>query len=63
MVARAARLWAVPTAWTGPDKSNQAARLEKRHGARFKPSRRLKDMAGKGETFYGRFAPPRRTAA
>jgi 3-hydroxyacyl-CoA dehydrogenase / enoyl-CoA hydratase / 3-hydroxybutyryl-CoA epimerase len=38
-------------------------RLEKRHGARFKPSRLLKDMAGKGETFYGRFAPPRRVAA
>ncbi len=38
-------------------------RLEKKHGARFKPSRLLKDMAGKAETFYGRFAPPRRAAA
>src|SRR5580692_7013945 len=38
-------------------------RLEKAHGGRFKPSRLIKDMAGKGETFYGRFAPPRRAAA
>jgi 3-hydroxyacyl-CoA dehydrogenase/enoyl-CoA hydratase/3-hydroxybutyryl-CoA epimerase len=38
-------------------------RLEKKHGARFKPAKLLKDMAGKGETFYGRFAPLRRAAA
>ena len=38
-------------------------RLEKKHGARFKPSKLLKEMAAKGETFYGRFAPPRRAAA
>jgi 3-hydroxyacyl-CoA dehydrogenase / enoyl-CoA hydratase / 3-hydroxybutyryl-CoA epimerase len=38
-------------------------RLEKKHGARFKPSKLLKEMAGKGETFYGRFAPGRRAAA
>ncbi len=35
--------------------------LEKKHGARFKPNKLLADMAAKGETFYGRFAP-RRTA-
>jgi 3-hydroxyacyl-CoA dehydrogenase/enoyl-CoA hydratase/3-hydroxybutyryl-CoA epimerase len=32
-------------------------RLEKKHGARFKPPKLLYDMAAKGETFYGRFAP------
>ncbi len=37
-----------------------AARCEdyaKRFGDRFKPNALLKDMAAKGETFYGRFAP------
>jgi 3-hydroxyacyl-CoA dehydrogenase/enoyl-CoA hydratase/3-hydroxybutyryl-CoA epimerase len=38
-------------------------RLEKRHGARFKPSKLLKEMAVKSETFYGRFAPGQRAAA
>jgi 3-hydroxyacyl-CoA dehydrogenase/enoyl-CoA hydratase/3-hydroxybutyryl-CoA epimerase len=37
-------------------------RLQKSHGARFKPSKLLKDMASKGETFYGRFAPGQRAA-
>jgi 3-hydroxyacyl-CoA dehydrogenase / enoyl-CoA hydratase / 3-hydroxybutyryl-CoA epimerase len=36
--------------------------LAKRHGERFKPSKLLLDMAKKGETFYGRFAPERRKA-
>jgi 3-hydroxyacyl-CoA dehydrogenase / enoyl-CoA hydratase / 3-hydroxybutyryl-CoA epimerase len=35
--------------------------LEKKYGPRFKPNKLLNDMAAKGETFYGRFAP-RRTA-
>jgi 3-hydroxyacyl-CoA dehydrogenase / enoyl-CoA hydratase / 3-hydroxybutyryl-CoA epimerase len=38
-------------------------RLEKGGGERFAPSKLLIDMAGKGETFYGRFAPGRRAAA
>src|ERR1700726_1080390 len=37
--------------------------LEKKHGARFKPAKLLVDMAGKGETFYRRFAPGRTRAA
>jgi 3-hydroxyacyl-CoA dehydrogenase/enoyl-CoA hydratase/3-hydroxybutyryl-CoA epimerase len=37
--------------------------LQKRHGARFKPSKLLLQMAKSGETFYGRFAPGRRKAA
>jgi 3-hydroxyacyl-CoA dehydrogenase/enoyl-CoA hydratase/3-hydroxybutyryl-CoA epimerase len=37
--------------------------LAKRHGPRFAPSPLLLDMAGKGETFYGRFAPARREKA
>ena len=32
-------------------------RLEKKYGARFKPPKLLLDMAQKGDTFYGRFAP------
>jgi 3-hydroxyacyl-CoA dehydrogenase / enoyl-CoA hydratase / 3-hydroxybutyryl-CoA epimerase len=36
--------------------------LAKRHGERFKPSKLLLDIAKKGETFYGRFAPERRKA-
>jgi 3-hydroxyacyl-CoA dehydrogenase/enoyl-CoA hydratase/3-hydroxybutyryl-CoA epimerase len=31
--------------------------LEKKFGARFKPPKLLLDMAQKGDTFYGRFAP------
>jgi 3-hydroxyacyl-CoA dehydrogenase/enoyl-CoA hydratase/3-hydroxybutyryl-CoA epimerase len=38
-------------------------RLEKKFGARFRPAKLLTDMARKGETFYGRFAPGRRKAA
>jgi 3-hydroxyacyl-CoA dehydrogenase/enoyl-CoA hydratase/3-hydroxybutyryl-CoA epimerase len=32
-------------------------RLEKKFGPRFKPGKLLTDMATKGDTFYGRFAP------
>jgi 3-hydroxyacyl-CoA dehydrogenase/enoyl-CoA hydratase/3-hydroxybutyryl-CoA epimerase len=32
-------------------------RLARKHGARFKPNRLLRDMARGGETFYGRFPP------
>jgi 3-hydroxyacyl-CoA dehydrogenase/enoyl-CoA hydratase/3-hydroxybutyryl-CoA epimerase len=32
-------------------------RLEEKHGARFAPNPLLLDLAAKGETFYGRFAP------
>jgi 3-hydroxyacyl-CoA dehydrogenase/enoyl-CoA hydratase/3-hydroxybutyryl-CoA epimerase len=38
-------------------------RLEKKYGKRFKPSKLLRDMAAKGDTFYGRFAPPKQAAA
>jgi 3-hydroxyacyl-CoA dehydrogenase/enoyl-CoA hydratase/3-hydroxybutyryl-CoA epimerase len=38
-------------------------RLEKKHGARFKPSKLLNEMAAKGDTFYGRFAPGKQKAA
>jgi 3-hydroxyacyl-CoA dehydrogenase/enoyl-CoA hydratase/3-hydroxybutyryl-CoA epimerase len=37
--------------------------LAKRYGDRFKPSKLLRDMAKKGETFYGRFPPEKRKAA
>jgi 3-hydroxyacyl-CoA dehydrogenase/enoyl-CoA hydratase/3-hydroxybutyryl-CoA epimerase len=36
--------------------------LAKSHGERFKPSKLLLEMAKKGETFYGRFAPEKRKA-
>jgi len=36
--------------------------LAKAYGDRFKPSKLLIDMANKGETFYGRFAPAKRKA-
>jgi 3-hydroxyacyl-CoA dehydrogenase / enoyl-CoA hydratase / 3-hydroxybutyryl-CoA epimerase len=36
--------------------------LAKACGERFKPSKLLTDMAKKGETFYGRFAPAKRKA-
>jgi 3-hydroxyacyl-CoA dehydrogenase/enoyl-CoA hydratase/3-hydroxybutyryl-CoA epimerase len=32
-------------------------RLAKAHGPRFRPPRLLRDMAKRGETFYGRFPP------
>jgi 3-hydroxyacyl-CoA dehydrogenase/enoyl-CoA hydratase/3-hydroxybutyryl-CoA epimerase len=38
-------------------------RLERKHGARFKPNKLLLDMAAKGESFYGRFAPAKQKAA
>jgi 3-hydroxyacyl-CoA dehydrogenase/enoyl-CoA hydratase/3-hydroxybutyryl-CoA epimerase len=38
-------------------------RLAKKHGARFTPAKLLVDMAGKGESFYGRFGPGRKAAA
>jgi 3-hydroxyacyl-CoA dehydrogenase/enoyl-CoA hydratase/3-hydroxybutyryl-CoA epimerase len=37
--------------------------LEKTHGERFKPPKLLIDMAEKGDTFYGRFAPGTAQAA
>jgi 3-hydroxyacyl-CoA dehydrogenase/enoyl-CoA hydratase/3-hydroxybutyryl-CoA epimerase len=37
--------------------------LEKKYGPRFKPAKLLVQMAGKGETFYGRFAPDGKRAA
>jgi len=39
------------------------AKLAKKHGARFTPSKLLVEMAGKGESFYGRFGPKRQAAA
>src|SRR6187402_1068190 len=38
-------------------------KLEKKFGDRFKPTPLLIDMAGKGETFYTRFAPEKKRAA
>ena len=38
-------------------------KFEKKYGARFKPPKLLVDMAEKGETFYGRFAPAKKEAA
>jgi 3-hydroxyacyl-CoA dehydrogenase/enoyl-CoA hydratase/3-hydroxybutyryl-CoA epimerase len=37
--------------------------LEKKYGARFKPSALLLDLAAKGDTFYRRFPPNKRKAA
>src|SRR5947209_7087876 len=37
--------------------------LEKKYGARFRPAKLLVDMAGKGESFYRRFAPGSKRAA
>ena len=37
--------------------------LAKKYGDRFKPSKLLRDMAKKGETFYGRFPSEKRKAA
>jgi 3-hydroxyacyl-CoA dehydrogenase/enoyl-CoA hydratase/3-hydroxybutyryl-CoA epimerase len=33
-----------------------------RFGERFKPNKLLRDMAEKGQTFYGRFAPVKQAA-
>ncbi len=38
-------------------------KLERKFGDRFKPSPLLIEMAGKGETFYARFAPDKKRAA
>jgi len=38
-------------------------KLEKKFGERFKPSPLLIEMAGKDETFYGRFTPEKKRAA
>ena len=38
-------------------------RLSKTHGPRFKPNRLLRDLAKTGDTFYGRFAGKRPSAA
>ncbi len=38
-------------------------KLEKKYGARFAPSKLLIDLAAKNETFYSRFAPPKRKEA
>ena len=43
--------------------SSCAQTFEKKYGARFKPPKLLLDMAEKGETFYGRFAPKTKAAA
>lgn len=37
-------------------------RFEKKYGARFAPPKLLLDMAAKGESFYGRFAPQKKAA-
>ena len=37
--------------------------LEKKHGPRFAPPKLLIDMAAKGDTFYRRFAPPKKKEA
>ena len=38
-------------------------KLEKKYGPRFQPPKLLIDMAQKGDTFYGRFAPGAARAA
>ena len=38
-------------------------KFETKYGARFKPGKLLVEMAEKGESFYGRFAPPKAKAA
>jgi 3-hydroxyacyl-CoA dehydrogenase/enoyl-CoA hydratase/3-hydroxybutyryl-CoA epimerase len=41
----------------------QCKALEKKFGARFKPNRQLTDMAAKGESYYGKFAPAKKEKA
>ncbi len=36
--------------------------LAAKHGPRFEPPQLLRDMAAKGETFYGRFLPQKKAA-
>ena len=38
-------------------------KFEKKYGARFAPPKLLVEMAEKGESFYGRFAPKKKAAA
>lgn len=38
-------------------------KLAQKYGPRFTPNKLLRDMASKGETFYGRFAPSKEKAA
>jgi len=38
-------------------------KLAQKYGERFKPNKLLRDMAEKGDTFYGRFAPSKEKAA
>jgi 3-hydroxyacyl-CoA dehydrogenase/enoyl-CoA hydratase/3-hydroxybutyryl-CoA epimerase len=40
-----------------------AERLAEKHGERFRPNALLREMAKKGETFYGRFSPAAKAAA
>lgn len=41
----------------------QCDKLAQKYGPRFKPNKLLRDMAEKGDTFYGRFAPAKEKAA
>jgi 3-hydroxyacyl-CoA dehydrogenase/enoyl-CoA hydratase/3-hydroxybutyryl-CoA epimerase len=41
----------------------QCKALEKKFGVRFKPNRQLTDMAAKGESYYGKFAPAKKEKA
>ena len=41
----------------------QCDKLAQKYGERFKPNKLLRDMAEKGDTFYGRFAPAKEKAA
>ena len=38
-------------------------KFEKKYGPRFAPGKLLVDMAERNETFYGRFAPPKKKEA
>jgi 3-hydroxyacyl-CoA dehydrogenase/enoyl-CoA hydratase/3-hydroxybutyryl-CoA epimerase len=37
--------------------------LEKKHGERFKPNKQLVDLAAKGDSYYGKFAPAKKDKA
>ena len=43
--------------------ASQCEKLAKKFGPRFAPNKLLVDLAAKGESFYGRFAPGQRAAA
>jgi 3-hydroxyacyl-CoA dehydrogenase/enoyl-CoA hydratase/3-hydroxybutyryl-CoA epimerase len=50
--------------FTGPKAFvDRLGRLAKRHGPRFRPNRLLRDLARRGESFYGRFPPARANEA